>query len=125
MKAIREKITYSDGSDVGLGERYYVFCPGCYEASKDKYPDDQRFWLNGCLHCFSASVHQFDGNLERPTISPSLLCTYTDHETGQNFVCHSFIKDGRIQYLGDCTHVFANQTVDLMDVPQKFIDDMA
>lgn len=28
-------------------------------------------------------------------------------------VCHSFVTEGRIQFLGDCTHHLANQTVDL------------
>ena len=30
-------------------------------------------------------------------------------------VCHSFVTNGRIQYLGDCTHKLAGQTVDLPD----------
>lgn len=29
------------------------------------------------------------------------------------YVCHSFIKDGQIQYLDDCTHRLKNQTVPL------------
>jgi hypothetical protein len=28
-------------------------------------------------------------------------------------VCHSFVTDGRIQFLTDCTHAFAGRTVDL------------
>jgi len=28
-------------------------------------------------------------------------------------VCYSYITDGRIQFLSDCTHELANQTVDL------------
>ncbi|MNJ76318.1 hypothetical protein D3C77_735750 [compost metagenome] len=28
-------------------------------------------------------------------------------------VCHSFVTDGRSQYLTDCTHALAGQTVDL------------
>ncbi|MHC8396108.1 hypothetical protein ACYZT8_21075 [Pseudomonas sp. LB3P93] len=28
-------------------------------------------------------------------------------------VCHSFVIDGCIQFLGDCTHELASQTVDL------------
>jgi hypothetical protein len=28
-------------------------------------------------------------------------------------VCHSFITDGRIQFLGDCTHKLAGQTVEI------------
>lgn len=30
-------------------------------------------------------------------------------------VCHSFVRDGQIQYLGDCTHEYAGKTVDLPD----------
>ena len=29
---------------------------------------------------------------------------------------HSYVTDGRIQYLSDCTHPLAGQTVDLPDV---------
>jgi hypothetical protein len=32
---------------------------------------------------------------------------------GQPVVCHSFVTDGRIQFLEDCTHELAGQTVDL------------
>lgn len=31
--------------------------------------------------------------------------------------CHTFITDGQIQFLGDCTHNLANQTVDLPEWP--------
>ena len=34
-------------------------------------------------------------------------------------VCHSFIRDGRIQFLGDCTHHLAGQTVDLPDFTEE------
>lgn len=33
-----------------------------------------------------------------------------------NTVCHSFITDGRIRFLGDCTHALAGRTVDLPDL---------
>ena len=32
------------------------------------------------------------------------------------FVCHSFVTDGRIQFLGDCTHDLAGHTVELPDL---------
>ena len=32
-------------------------------------------------------------------------------------VCHHFIRDGKIQFLGDCTHALRGQTVDLPDIP--------
>jgi hypothetical protein len=31
--------------------------------------------------------------------------------------CHSFVRNGRIEFLGDCTHALASQTVDLPDLP--------
>lgn len=30
--------------------------------------------------------------------------------------CHSFITDGKIQYLSDCFHELAGQTVDLPEI---------
>ena len=97
--------------------RWYIWCPGCYEVTKARYPDEPRFWMNGALHCFSEKVHQFNGNREAPTLSPSLLVHWKDGETGKPYCCHSYVRDGKIQFLGDCTHPLANQTVDLMDAP--------
>jgi hypothetical protein len=97
--------------------RHYIYCPGCYAAQKERYPDEPRFWMNGALHCFSTDVHQYNGNEEAPTLSPSLLVTYCYGEEKTPYICHSFVKDGRIQFLSDCTHPLRGQTVDLMDVP--------
>lgn len=47
---------------------------------------------------------------ESPTIDPSLLTS-----DGQN-KCHSFVRNGRVEYLSDSTHEFAGQTLDLLDV---------
>ncbi len=33
--------------------------------------------------------------------------------------CHTFITDGRIQFLGDCSHKLAGQTVDLPAWPEE------
>lgn len=30
-------------------------------------------------------------------------------------ICHSFITDGEIQFLNDCTHKLAGHTVDLLE----------
>ena len=30
-------------------------------------------------------------------------------------VCHSFVTDGKIRYLNDCTHHLKGQTVELLD----------
>jgi hypothetical protein len=49
--------------------------------------------------------------MDRPTFTPSLLCN--QHDPGSR--CHLFVTDGRIQFLDDCHHRLAGQTVDMPD----------
>lgn len=51
-----------------------------------------------------------NGSMDKPTFRPSLLCN-----AGSQAVCHSFVTDGRIEFLSDCHHALAGQTVDLPD----------
>lgn len=57
----------------------------------------------------------WNGSVEKPTFTPSVLVRYdgpdADKEDGQPSVCHSFVVDGSMQFLGDCTHKLAGQTV--------------
>lgn len=77
------------------------------------------YWCEGCgyEHAFALSNepygghHQFNGDLENPTVSPSLL-------QGGDKVCHSFLNNGQMQYLGDCHHDLKNQTVELRDIDE-------
>lgn len=76
-------------------------------------------------------VWGWNGSMESPTLTPSILVTgvkqLTDeqHETyvktgvlpeAEPLRCHSFVTEGRIQFLGDCTHALAGQTVELPDI---------
>jgi len=63
----------------------------------------------------------FNGDLDKPTLSPSLLVEFTWGEERTPCRCHSFIKEGNIQYLNDCTHALAGQTVPLLPIDE--IDD--
>jgi hypothetical protein len=65
---------------------------------------------------------QFNGDYNKPTINPSVLVT---HEIPADVKiepdirrCHSFIRDGKIEFLSDCTHHLAGQTVELPDFPE-------
>lgn len=97
------------------------FCPGCGEHHA---PIEGRWGFNG--------------DYERPTFTPSILvrgtkltelgeqqhlawidagCPKTDQVLDHvNTVCHSFVTDGRIQFLNDCTHALAGQTIELPDL---------
>ncbi len=72
-------------------------------------------WCPGC-----ESVHvidkrwAFNGDLDKPTFHPSLKVNGNPkykHPTAP--LCHSYIVDGEIKFLPDCTHAMAGQTVDL------------
>lgn len=98
-------------------------CPGCGEVHVVPVKGPKAWTWNG--------------SLEKPTLSPSLLvrsghyvpgqggkacwCTYNathpdEPAPFQCTVCHSFVRDGRIQFLSDCTHSLAGQTVELPDL---------
>jgi len=104
--------------------KWLFHCPGC-----------------GCAHGFQTEplgppTWSFNGDVERPTVSPSILVQSVEMtEKGRAdldawlaagkpirakpgfesrpTVCHSFVTNGQIQFLGDCTHALAGQTVPL------------
>jgi hypothetical protein len=60
----------------------------------------------------------FNGDFDKPTLTPSVLVRgggVGGKPWGEPGVCHSFVRDGRIEFLGDCTHALAGRTVDLSD----------
>jgi hypothetical protein len=77
---------------------YWFCCPGCEQ-----------------LHRIN-STWTFNGDTERPTFTPSILAR------GEH-TCHSFITDGEIRFLADCTHDLAGQAVPLPELDGWFDDD--
>lgn len=87
--------------DVRDGSKLLAFhCPGC-----------------GYDHGFRVGGHgpkprwTWNGSFDAPTFSPSLLC---NQDSPANR-CHSFVKEGRIEFLSDCFHDLRGMTVDLPD----------
>ena len=52
----------------------------------------------------------WNGCTYAPTLRPSVLTE------GHDFRCHSWINDGKVQFLSDCSHELCGQTVPLLDV---------
>ncbi len=84
----------------GPGRCYVFFCPGCK-----------------CDHPFTVGPNgwTWNGSMDKPTFNPSLLCNQ-DTPTDR---CHSFVRDGMIQFLGDCYHELKGQTVEIPDNEDK------
>jgi hypothetical protein len=71
-------------------------------------------------------VWGWNNEMDMPTLTPSILMRTQrrkkessepfDESQIEQVVCHSFVTNGRIQFLGDCTHALAGQTVDLPDI---------
>lgn len=99
----------------------------------------QLFWCPGCDMAHPVRVGDgpgprwgWNGSIELPTFTPSVLVRWPQWvppattpeicekirigeivQVKEDRVCHSFVTDGRIQYLDDCTHHLAGQTIDL------------
>ncbi len=80
-------------------------------------PDYHYFHCPGCdsHHAFSTPPWTFNGDYEKPTIRNSILVNQGSANPTAP-VCHSWVTDGSIQFLTDCTHAMAGQTVELPDV---------
>jgi len=75
-------------------EHHAIRCPGCKTA-----------------HIFNCDTWgwKFNGNYDKPTFTPSMLVNKQDPKTR----CHSFVKDGNIQFLQDCFHELKGQNIPL------------
>lgn len=82
------------------GEEWCFHCPGC-----------------GYGHWFRTNAEgvtrrpawQWNGDIEKPTVTPSILVSVSKPSAR----CHLFITSGKIQFLEDCFHHLAGQTVPL------------
>lgn len=96
--------------------RLMWWCPGCKSAHQIAHGDG------------AGPRWGWNGNAVRPTFTPSVLVRWGRHadpawtpdpDDGPDVsgICHSFVVDGRMQFLSDCTHALAGQTVPIPDWP--------
>jgi hypothetical protein len=94
------------------GLEWYEFkCPGCDEIHAVYTKKSPKSKSN-------VPIWSFNQDIEKPTVSPSLLL-WRDPFPGRDlppYRCHSYIREGKIQFLSDCTHKFKGQTVELPDI---------
>lgn len=126
-------VTSDDGRYVGVR----ITCPGCGQKviTTDWTPEGyERYSPEARI------LWKFNGDLDKPTFSPSLLwksghyCStppvpgdcwcdfekrmpeYAGRKHPECSICHSFVRDGKIEFLNDCTHALAGQTVELPEI---------
>lgn len=101
-----------NGSDGGLT----WWCPGCDSSHHIKVGEG------------AGPRWGWNGSAEKPTFTPSVLVTWGSYadpnwkpepDDGPDVSgrCHSFVVDGQMQFLSDCTHALAGQTVPIPPWP--------
>jgi len=114
MRAIGTKLRRAVGNE-GKHVRLMHWCPGCDEPHGVTIEGGPPQWT-------------FNGDYDRPTFSPSVLCFTTETTDDDDkplpapvrrTLCHYFIRDGRIEFCGDSPHKLAGKTVDLPDWPYR------
>ena len=103
LVAALRRLRQHDGSSETM---LWFWCPGCDEAHAVPV-DGPRRWT-------------WDGNLDAPTLSPSLLVR--GGSGGSDAICHSFVRAGRMQFLGDCSHAMRGQHVAIPPLPDWLRD---
>lgn len=108
----------------GDGDMVSFHCPGCDEKHiiSVNRTDGPSWGWNGSTDAptFTPSVFVRSGHFAPGQESRECWCTYEEHfgepAPFKCKQCHSFVADGRIQFLGDCSHALAGQTVDLPQI---------
>src|SRR5687768_14816267 len=81
---------------------------------------DFMFWCPGCnmghplfvTHPNTGgSQWTFNGNEDKPTVTPSLVL---ESAPGARPRCHVIVTDGMLHFLGDCEHEFAGKVVPMV-----------
>lgn len=84
------------------GSRLLAFhCPGCESTHMVTVGvPNGPFWV-------------WNEDMDLPTFTPSIRVSTYHYIDGvkHDILCHSYVTDGNIQFLTDCTHSLAGQTV--------------
>lgn len=84
----------------GQGDVLWLWCPGCDDAHTVEVRPGGWTW---------------DGDTEAPTIDPSIRSQKYTGDAARR--CHAFLRQGRWEFLADCDHALAGETVGMVPLP--------
>jgi hypothetical protein len=79
---------------------YHFLCPGC----------NTEHTVN--------DTWEFNQDIKNPTFYPSIAvsgCSFNEKGETITVICHSYIKNGQIEFLPECNHSLAGQTAELIE----------
>ena len=86
------------------------FCPGCNQMHLFAI---EKPFNNG-------AQWTWNGDVNKPTFHPSMNIVDRGIEGDMHSSCHYWLKEGKIQYLSDCTHKLKGKTIDLPKIPDRY-----
>jgi hypothetical protein len=118
MSALSAKLR--DSIDANSRKGLLYWCQGCESL--------HQVWVEGGEH---GRNWGWNGDVNAPTFTPSVHVrtgravdpSYVPEPGDPPEVCHTFITNGQVQFLGDCTHALAGQTLPLPDLPDHLKGD--
>jgi uncharacterized protein DUF6527 len=104
------------GNGTAAGSGLWLWCPGCEDSHR--------------IVVGTSDSWSWDGNEAAPTIAPSILVySHKTFDADRNVVdtpqCHSFVRAGQWEFLADCTHALAGQTVPMVPLPDWLNEEYA
>lgn len=81
--------------------RCLVWCPGCDDIHAMNIEGEDK----------PTPCWDWDGSRTKPTFEPSILVQFIDKH------CHSYLRAGVWEFLGDSTHSLAGQKVKMVPIP--------
>ena len=78
-------------------DKYLFYCPGC-----------------NCYHWFTVPKWTWNGNFEKPTVSPSIITSPHD----PRIKCHLQIICGELKYFTDSRHYLSGISISMVDLEE-------
>lgn len=118
-----QTVTRNDGASY---KALVFWCPGCEYVGEDGETQGGAHMLpiTGSGDIGAQPSWGFSGTEDCPTLSPSILSKVDFRRVNGevvHLVCHSFMRNGQLEFLEDCNHQYAGQTIGLPPLPDWLV----
>jgi hypothetical protein len=101
--------TEVDSDETPICRGAWVWCPACEDAHRFRIPLPDGTATSG------QPLWGWNGSETAPTFEGSMLVR--GGRQGSDYVCHSFVRSGVWDFLGDCTHALVGKQIPMVPLP--------
>lgn len=88
-----------------LGKHVVYRCPGCGMEHRIPFEKPQT----------NKAIWGFNGDVEAPTLTPSINARTGPFPDGHIDICHHFVRNGQIEFCPDSNHHLSSKTVNMLE----------